>query len=67
MPQDLRSVARPAAATLIVGPEGGWTDGERRDALEATIAAITVGGITLRADAMPLVALTAARALWNDL
>ena len=63
----LRSLVRPSAATLIVGPEGGWTDGERRDAAAAGITAITMGGITLRADSMPLVALTAARTLWDDL
>lgn len=63
----MRDVPRAPAATLFVGPEGGWTEGERRDARAAGAVAMTLGGLTLRADAAPLVAVTALRALWEDL
>ena len=55
----------PSQATLVVGPEGGWT------AEELTIASsvaqlVTMGGRTLRADAMALVALAALFARWRE-
>lgn len=58
-------VAIPDRATLVIGPEGGWT------AEELQIAAglgtlITLGQRTLRADAMALVALSAMFARWGE-
>ena len=58
-------LAMPSQATLVVGPEGGWT------AEELTIASsvaqlVTMGGRTLRADAMALVALAALFARWRE-
>jgi 16S rRNA (uracil1498-N3)-methyltransferase len=55
----------PEHATLVVGPEGGWT------AEELLIAAslgtlVTLGLRTLRADAMALVALSAMFARWGE-
>jgi 16S rRNA (uracil1498-N3)-methyltransferase len=63
----LRTLAPVGAATLIVGPEGGWTQDEVAvgESVGATLA--TLGSITIRADAMPIVALTAIRTLWQDL
>lgn len=65
--QALRDVAAPTAAEVLVGPEGGWT----RDELEKMAAArgigLRLGGRTLRADAVPLVAIAALQASWNDL
>jgi 16S rRNA (uracil1498-N3)-methyltransferase len=63
----LRRVMPAPRATLIVGPEGGWTDAEIRAAQNARAALITLGKLTLRADAAPIVALTALRAVWEDL
>jgi 16S rRNA (uracil1498-N3)-methyltransferase len=55
----------PAQATLLVGPEGGWTPEEVRVA--ATLGTlVTLGGRTLRADAMALVALAAVFARWGE-
>ena len=62
----LHDVPRPAAATVIVGPEGGWSEDELRAAEQAGASLITIGGLTLRADAMPVVVLTAVRTLWGD-
>src|SRR5690606_33967829 len=47
----------PAAATVVVGPEGGWTPAEIEALAAAGATFFQVGGRTLRADAAPLVAL----------
>jgi 16S rRNA (uracil1498-N3)-methyltransferase len=58
-------LAPPHEATLIVGPEGGWTADEV--ALGATCCRlVSLGGRTLRADAMALVAVSAAYAVWKE-
>jgi 16S rRNA (uracil1498-N3)-methyltransferase len=61
------NVPRPETATFFVGPEGGWTDAELGVAHDLNAQLVTLGGLTLRADAMPLVALTALRTVWKDL
>lgn len=63
----LHALAVPAAAQLIVGPEGGWTSRELDLARRAGLQMVTLGTTTLRADAAPLVALTALRTVWRDL
>lgn len=63
--RDLDATA-PREATLLIGPEGGWEP----DEIERGAAAcrlVTLRGATLRADAMPLVALTALFARWGEL
>lgn len=65
-PVRLRDIPRPEGATLMVGPEGGWSEDELRGAEQAGASLVTMGGLTLRADAMPIVALTAVRTLWED-
>jgi len=64
----VRQLTRPSsrAATLVVGPEGGWTPGERDRALAAGCEPISLGRLTLRADAVPLVAASLVLALWDD-
>jgi 16S rRNA (uracil1498-N3)-methyltransferase len=63
----LRDRPVPAAATLVVGPEGGWDRQEIATAVTAGWLPLTVGSATLRADAAPLVAIATLRAVWNDL
>jgi len=46
------------AATVIIGPEGGWTEAEI-DCLAPLARLVTLGGRTLRADAAAVVALSA--------
>jgi 16S rRNA (uracil1498-N3)-methyltransferase len=65
-PSRIQDLAVAAEATLIVGPEGGWTDHEVRTASQAGASLVTLGGLTLRADAMPVVALTALKTVWED-
>lgn len=62
----LRDVPRPAHVQVFIGPEGGWSDREMH-ALDGATRLLTLGRQTLRADAVPLVALTALRVAWNDL
>lgn len=62
----LRAAPRADDVTLLVGPEGGWDSQEIQAAAAAGIILATLGHQTLRADAVPLVALTALRVLWGD-
>ena len=55
----------PDQATLLVGPEGGWT-AEEVQAAAALGILVTLGERTLRADAMALVALAAVFARWRE-
>jgi 16S rRNA (uracil1498-N3)-methyltransferase len=55
----------PSHATLVIGPEGGWTTEELRSAA-ALGTLITLGRRTLRADSMALVALSAMFARWGE-
>lgn len=57
----------PASLALIVGPEGGWTPEERQQAAQAGCMAVTLGGLTLRADAIATAAIAIARFALRDL
>jgi len=52
---------------LVVGPEGGWTAEECENAEQAGCLAVTLGGLTLRADAVAVTALAIARFALRDL
>ena len=52
-------------ATVIIGPEGGWTSGEIERAASVS-RLVTLGGRTLRADVMPIVALSALFTIWGE-
>lgn len=58
--------APPREATIVVGPEGGWALTEIEQA-SAACRLITLDAPTIRAAAMPLVALTALFTLWRKL
>lgn len=58
---------RPASATLMVGPEGGWSVPEIETAVRVGCVPITLGRRTLRADAAPIVAIGVLQFLWGDL
>jgi 16S rRNA (uracil1498-N3)-methyltransferase len=57
--------APPREATLMIGPEGGWTSDEIKRA-SASCRLLTLGTRTIRADAMPIVALTALFTHWRE-
>ena len=43
---------------VTVGPEGGWTNEERRQAIQYDFSEVTIGATIFRAETAPLVALT---------
>ena len=62
----LAALAAPAAVSLAIGPEGGWTSDEVAAATSAGWRVLRLGGRVLRADAAPVVALAACQAVWMD-
>ena len=59
--RSLRSVlsgSAPPAVACVVGPEGGWSIEEREVAVRAGCVAVSLGAMTLRADAVGLVAVS---------
>lgn len=63
----VQSVAKPSAMHVIVGPEGGWTVTEVAAAHESGAILMSLGPRTLRADAVPIVALTALLTTWGEM
>lgn len=63
----LRSVPTPAEVSLLVGPEGGWTEGEWEAARSRGVRLLTLGPWTLRADAVPVAAISVLQFLWDAL
>ena len=57
----------PGAMSLVVGPEGGWTSEERQQAEAQGCIPVTLGALTLRADAIALVAIAIVRFAMRDL
>lgn len=58
---------RPASAALLVGPEGGWSAEERERAVAAGCIPVSLGSLTLRADAVPVAAVAILRFALGDL
>lgn len=58
--------ALPRETTVLIGPEGGWTP-EELERGSTACRLVTIGGRTLRADAMAIVALAALFTLWREL
>jgi 16S rRNA (uracil1498-N3)-methyltransferase len=63
----LRGRQPPPDAAVLVGPEGGWMEAEWREAAARGIRLVTLGRRTLRADAVPIAALSVLQFLWGDL
>jgi 16S rRNA (uracil1498-N3)-methyltransferase len=59
------AAAPPRETTVVIGPEGGWAADEL-DRAAAVCRLVTLGGRTLRADAMAIVALAALYAVWKE-
>jgi len=64
---DLKARARPEAAELAIGPEGGWTSDEIAAAVAGRFELLTLGRRTLRADAAPVVAVAVLQFIWGEL
>lgn len=63
----VRADQPPTRAVVVVGPEGGWTTDEASRAAASGFRPLTLGRRTLRADLVPIVALSILRSAWNDL
>jgi 16S rRNA (uracil1498-N3)-methyltransferase len=57
----------PSDAAIVVGPEGGWSDAECGAAQRRGVRLVTLGHRTLRADAVPVAAVSVLQFLWGDL
>ena len=64
--RQLAARAVPKEAMLFVGPEGGWTEDERDRAIAAGCTPLSLGALTLRAEAVPLAAAAALLAVWDE-
>lgn len=53
----------PGTVAVLLGPEGGWSGEELEAARGAGCAMVTLGPLTLRADAMPVAAMAAIAAV----
>lgn len=56
----------PLTASLVVGPEGGWDAAECALARARGLRLVSLGGRTLRADAVPIAALSVLQFLWDQ-
>jgi 16S rRNA (uracil1498-N3)-methyltransferase len=63
----LASVTVAGAATVLIGPEGGWSETERRLCERARIVGCRLGPRVLRTETAPLAALAALQTLYGDL
>lgn len=64
--RELKSLAPPSTVTLLVGPEGGLSAEERRDAERSGFLPVRFGPRVLRTETAPLAAIAAMQALWGD-
>lgn len=63
----VQRIAKTAAVDLIVGPEGGWAVPEIAAARDSGAMLMSLGHRTLRADAVPIIAMTALLTSWGEL
>ena len=56
---------QPERVVVMVGPEGGWAAAEVDLAVNSGAVPVTLGPLTLRADAVPLAAIASVRMLWE--
>ena len=61
----LRRDPTPSDAALLVGPEGGWDEAECAAAQARSVRLVCLGPRTLRADAVPIAALSILQFLWE--
>jgi 16S rRNA (uracil1498-N3)-methyltransferase len=63
----VQAIRKAAAADVIIGPEGGWAVPEVVAAHDSGAILMSLGDRTLRADAVPIVAVTALLTTWGEL
>lgn len=62
----LRDYPQPASIALLVGPEGGFSDAEVQQALQAGFAGLTLGPRILRTETAALAMLSVLQFQWGD-
>lgn len=62
---ELAAEARDRGATLAIGPEGGWAPGEVEAARVAGFRPWTLGPLVIRAESVPLAAVSVLRYAWG--
>jgi 16S rRNA (uracil1498-N3)-methyltransferase len=62
----LQRAPAPADATLFVGPEGGWAPEEWASAAAQGVRLMSLGPRTLRADAVPIAAISILQFVWGE-
>jgi 16S rRNA (uracil1498-N3)-methyltransferase len=62
----LRDRPTPPDAAVLIGPEGGWAEEEWTNAHARGVALVTLGDRTLRADAVPVAAISVLQFLWDS-
>ena len=60
-----QGLARPVSVLLLVGPEGGWSAAEVEEIAAHGAHAVSLGPRTLRAEAVPTVAMAALWSTWG--
>ena len=63
----LQQAPAPSDAVVFVGPEGGWAAEECASAAAHGVRLLSLGSRTLRADAVPVAAISVLQFLWGDL
>ena len=61
------SIAQSQAITLLIGPEGGLSDGEERAAIAAGFCAVRFGPRVLRTETAAIAAVGLIQGVWGDL
>jgi len=63
----LTSILQPSSVTLLIGPEGGFSERERELAYANHYQGIQIGPRILRTETAAITAISAAQVLWGDL
>jgi 16S rRNA (uracil1498-N3)-methyltransferase len=63
----LRDEPTPQDAAILIGPEGGWAADEYEAAKTRGIRLVTLGRRTLRADAVPVAAISVLQFMWEQI
>jgi 16S rRNA (uracil1498-N3)-methyltransferase len=63
----VQTVVVPHDAAVLIGPEGGWTEQECAASRSRGVRLVNLGNRTLRADAVPVAAISVLQFLWHDL
>jgi 16S rRNA (uracil1498-N3)-methyltransferase len=56
----------PESASVLVGPEGGWTESEEQDIMRNQYEAVSLGRLTLRSETAAIVGLAMVSQFWKD-